>query len=92
MTSSDGEVSFLDLGSVYIGGENVLETYVIDADDGLAALLVQAGSLTLNSNLHTFVHSPSTPRDSVISERVHMRVRLKAKLICDVADIENRPS
>ena len=55
-------MKFLDLGSVYIGGENVLETYVIDADDGLAALLVQAGSLTLNSNLHSFVHRPSIPR------------------------------
>ena len=67
-----------------MGRKKVLETYVIDADDVRAALLVQAGSLMLNPNLYMFVHSPSTPRDSVISERVHMRVRLKAKLICDV--------
>ena len=54
------------LGWVYMGRKKVLETYVIDADDGQAALLVQAGSLTLNPNLYTFVHSPSIPRDSVI--------------------------
>ena len=85
--SSDG-VKFLDLGSVYKGlveCSGDMETYVIDADDGLAALLVQAGSLTLNLNLHTFVHWP-IPRDTILlfSAIVYMRVLLKAKLICDV--------